>query len=250
VAKRSKQSLGIIGAGAFGSLMAKHLAPHFALVICDSAAAKAKSLAKKTGSRAGNLKDAAGCDIVVLSVPVQKMESAIRDVAPLLKHGALVLDVGSVKIKPAALMRKLLPEHADIVGTHPLFGPQTGKNGIKGLNVVVADIRGGRGACVAKFLAKKLKLTVHPASPEEHDRELAYVQGLTHLLMKVVVSLDLPKFRFTTRTYEYLEQMVEMIRYDSEELFRAIERENPFSKEAKQRFFAAARKLEDELMRG
>ena len=67
---------------------------------------------------------------------------------------------------------------------------------------------------------------------------MAYVQGLTHLLAKVVVALDLPKFRFTTRTYEYMDQMVETVRYDSDELFRAIERENPFTKKAKQRNFS------------
>lgn len=245
---KQKQTLGIIGVGAFGAFMAKHLAPHFDLILFD-ANKTAKKTAEKFGTFTKDLRKIASCDIVVISVPVQKMETVLKDIAPLVKPGALVLDVGSVKIKPTQLMKKILPEHVDIIGTHPLFGPQTGKHGIKGLNIVVANIRGKRAACVSAFLKKKLKLTVHMATPQEHDKELAYVQGLTHLLMKVVVSLDLPKFRFTTKTYEYLEQMVEMIRYDSDELFRAIERENPFSKEAKKKFFAAARKLEEKLMR-
>lgn len=244
-----KQSLGIIGVGAFGAFMARHLAPYFDLTLCDSSP-RVKTIAKKIGAGVGDISRAAECDVVVIAVPVQKMESVVRAIAPKLRRGALVLDVGSVKIKPTKLMQKLLPQHVDIIGTHPLFGPQTGKDGIQGLNIVVSDVRGKRSACVGKFLKAKLKLNVHRATPEEHDKELAYVQGLTHLLMKVVVSLDLPKFRFTTKTYEYLEQMVEMIRYDSDELFRAIERENPYSKEAKKSFFAAARKLEDKLMRG
>jgi len=33
----------------------------------------------------------------------------------------------------------------------------------------------------------------------------------------------------------------------SDELFKAIERENPFTAEAKQAFFAAARRLEEKL---
>jgi prephenate dehydrogenase len=244
----AKQSLGIIGVGAFGSFMAQHLASHFALTLCDTNKT-IKKVAKKVGASLGDLAAVAVCDIVVVAVPVQKMESVLRELAPKLRPGTLVLDVGSVKIKPTNLMKKILPKHVDIIGTHPLFGPQTGKHGIKGLNIVVANIRGKRVECVKAFLKKKLNLAVHEATPQEHDKELAYVQGLTHLLMKVVVSLDLPKFRFTTKTYEYLEQMVEMIRYDSDELFRAIERENPFSKEAKKSFFAAARKLEDKLMR-
>lgn len=240
----TKQSLGIIGVGAFGTLMAQHLAPHFDLTLCDKSKA-VKNVAKKYSADVGSLADAAACDIIVVAVPVQKMEDVLRAIAPKLKPGTLVLDVGSVKIKPTGLMKNILPKHIDVIGTHPLFGPQTGKNGIKGLNIVIANIRGKRAACVSAFLKKKLKLTVHEATAQEHDKELAYVQGLTHLLMKIIVALDLPKFRFTTKTYEYLEQMVEMIRYDSDELFRAIERENPFSKEAKKAFFAAARELEN-----
>jgi prephenate dehydrogenase len=144
-------------------------------------------------------------------------------------------------------MKKTLPDHVAIVGTHPLFGPQSGKNGIKGLNVAVCNVRGDRAAGVAAFLRDTLKLNVFETTAEDHDRQLAYVQGLTHLLAKVVVSLDLPEFQLTTKTYDLMTEMVGMIRYDSDELFKAIERENPFTVEAKKSFFAAARKLEEAL---
>ncbi|MFY9288364.1 MAG: prephenate dehydrogenase [Alphaproteobacteria bacterium] len=243
----AKQSLGIIGVGAFGAFMAKHLAPYFNLTLFD-AKRNLKVIAKTHKARVGTLEDAASCRIVVVAVPVQQIEAALKQIAGYVKPGALVIDVASVKIKPTMQMKKILPKYVDVIGTHPLFGPQTGKNGIKGLNIALTNVRGHRAPCVAKFLAQKLKLNVHLTTAKEHDKELAYVQGLTHLLMKVVVALDLPKFRFTTKTYEYLEQMVEMIRYDSEELFRAIERENPYSKKAKKEFFSAARKLEEKLM--
>lgn len=242
------QTLGIVGVGAFGRFMARHLAPFFSIVAHDPQA-DLSDLTEGHGIKAGDLAEAAACDVVVLAVPVQKIESVLRSIADIVKPGALVLDVASVKIKPTHLMQDILPSHVEIVGTHPLFGPQSGKNGITGLNIVVSNVRGQRGACVAEFLRAKLGLAVHEATPEEHDKELAYVQGLTHLLAKVVVGMNLPKFRFTTKTYDYMDQMVEMIRYDSDELFRAIERENPFSAEAKKSFFSAARSLEDKLMK-
>jgi len=245
----AQPSLGIIGSGAFGAFMAKHLVPHFALSLYDTSPGKAARLAKKLGAKSLDLRQLALSDIVVIAVPVQKIEGVLKQLAPMLKPGTLVLDVASVKLKPIRQMKRILPQSVDILGTHPLFGPQTGKNGIKGLNIVLCDVRGKRAACVGLFLRKKLGLTVHQATPEVHDRELAYVQGLTHMLMKVVVALDLPRFRFTTKTYDYLQQMIEMIRYDSDELFRAIARENPFSGEAKKRFFAAARQLEKNLGR-
>ena len=240
------QSFGLIGVGAFGAFAARHLAPHFDLVLYD-ATADVTTLARELGVCAGDLGAAAACDVVMLSVPVQKLRQTLIDIAPHLKPNALVIDVSSVKIKPVAWMQEILPQSVGIVGTHPLFGPQSGKNGIKGLKIAICDVRGGRGAEVARFCTEKLGLKVFQVTPEEHDRELAYVHGLTHMLGKVIVSLNLPKFRLTTKTYELVDQAVEFIRDDSDELFQAIEHENPFSNEAKATFFDAARKLEEKL---
>ncbi|MDD3371720.1 MAG: prephenate dehydrogenase/arogenate dehydrogenase family protein [Alphaproteobacteria bacterium] len=243
-----KDSLGLIGAGSFGAFAAQHLAPHFDLVLHD-ALVDTTVLARELKACSGDLGAAAACDIVVLAVPVQKMHDVLTDIAPLLKTNALVVDVASVKIRPVRTMQSILPASVSIVGTHPLFGPQSGKNGISGLNIAVCDVRGDRGAGVARFCTEKLGLRVTAVTPEEHDREAAYVQGLTHMLGKIVVALDLPPMRFPTKTYELMQQMVEMIRYDSDELFRAIQSENPFSEEAKLAFFTAAKDLEDRLMK-
>jgi prephenate dehydrogenase len=240
------QSLGLIGVGAFGEFIAPHLSPHFHLTLCD-AHKDVAPLAKKHGVTAGDLKQAAACDVVVVAVQVQRMEKFFTEIAPLLKPGALVIEVGSVKSKPAEWMKKHLPANVDAIGLHPLFGPQSGKDGIAGLNVAVCNIHGERSASVCAFLKNELILNVFETTPQEHDRQLAYVQGLTHLIGKVIVGLDLPEFQLTTKTYDLMTQMVEMVRYDSDDLFRAIERENPFTAEAKNAFFTAARRLEEKL---
>jgi prephenate dehydrogenase len=242
----TKESFGLIGVGAFGALAGRHLAPYFDLVLHDTAA-NLELLAREIGAQCGSLKEAASCDIVMLAVPVQKMRPVLTDIAPLLRPTALVIDVASVKIKPVAAMCELLPANVSIVGTHPLFGPQSGKNGVIGLNIAVCEVRGGRSPDVVDFCSGKLGLRVTETTPENHDREAAYVQGLTHMITRIVTALDLPPMHLTTRTYELMQQMVEMLRYDSDELFRAIERENPYAEEAKRSFFAAARKLEEKL---
>ncbi len=244
----ARETLGIIGLGAFGAFMAPYLAPHFDLVLHD-AGRDPSPLARAFGATAGSLDRAAACPTIILAVPVQKMERVLRDIAPMIGPGTLVIDVGSVKVKPVALMESLLPAHATIVGTHPLFGPQSGRDGIAGLNIAVCEVRGGRAPAVARFCRDALKLRAFEVTAEEHDRQLAYVHGLTHLLAKVIVSLNLPDFQLTTKTYDLLSQAIEMVRYDSDELFRAIERENPFAAEAKKSFFAAARQLDDKLSR-
>lgn len=240
----TKKSLGIVGIGAFGRFMVQHLLPFFDVVACDP---YADLTAFPAGVTVGTLHQVAASSIIILAVPVQKMKEVLNDMAPLVQPGTLILDVASVKIKPTDMMLSILPDNIDIVGTHPLFGPQSGKNGIEGLNIAVCNVRGTRSASVSAFLRDDLKLKVFEVTAEQHDRELAYVHGLTHMLAKVIVALDLPTFQLTTKTYELMSQAVEFVRYDSDELFKAIERENPFSAEAKSAFFTAARNLEERL---
>ena len=83
-------------------------------------------------------------------------------------------------------------------------------------------------------------------SAEDHDREAATVQGLTHLIARVLIAMEPLPTRMTTTSFERLMQGVEMVRYDSPAVFEAIERDNPFSAEVRERFFALA----DEARRG
>lgn len=241
-----KKSLSIIGVGAFGELAAKHLAPHFDLILHDPNK-DLRAFAESLQARAGSLKEAAACDAIILAVPVQQIKSVLEEISPLLKKDAIVVDVASVKVKPADFMKQILPPTVKIIATHPLFGPQSGKNGIQGLNIALCPIRGNSANALRRFCRKTLGLQVFMTTPEEHDKEMAYVQGLTHLISKVVVSLDLPDFRFKTKTYDLMQQMIGMVRHDSDALFKAIAKENPYSQEAKESFFEAARKLEKRL---
>ena len=117
-----------------------------------------------------------------------------------------MLDVCSVKEEPQQLMLDHLPDHVDIVGTHPLFGPQTGADGIADLRVPCATY-GDRLACVDAFLSESLKLKTIITTAEEHDRQ-HYVQGLTHLISKIVVEMDMPNW-ITQRNLRHHAQMID-----------------------------------------
>ena len=134
-------SFGIIGVGAFGELAAQHLAPHFDLVLHD-AHRDLLPVVNSYGGRIGNLVEAASCDILMLAIPIQRFEQVLTDIAPVVKADAIVIDVASIKSKPIELMQDILPPTVQIIGTHPLFGPQSGKDGIEGLNIVICPLRG------------------------------------------------------------------------------------------------------------
>jgi len=63
-------------------------------------------------------------DLVVLCVPVGAMESVTREIAPHLKPGATVTDVGSVKRAVIAAVGPHLPEGIHFIPAHPLAGTE------------------------------------------------------------------------------------------------------------------------------
>jgi prephenate dehydrogenase len=237
--------IGLIGFGAFGRLIARHVAPRVSLCAYDPAL-PCDRYAEVEGIRLAALAEAANCPVVILAVPVNRLEESVQAISPHLQPGALVLDVGSVKLVPAEIMRRGLPAHVDIVATHPLFGPQSAAGGIKGLKIALCPIRGTRGRRVAAFL-RTLGLDVIMTTPDAHDREAALVQGLTHLIAKVLVQMEPLPTRMTTRSFDLLMQGVDMVRHDAPEVFQAIERANPHSQEVRRRFFDLAARLDAEL---
>lgn len=243
------KTLGVIGIGAFGEFMLPHLAPHFQTITIYDRVRDLTSLPLPPHVQIGSLQDVCACEILILCVPIQNIEAVATDIAPLLHRGQLVMDLCSVKIGPTKILEQELPDFVEIVSLHPLFGPQSGRNGITGMNITLCDIRSRRASCIRKFLSETLGLTVFEKTPDEHDREMAYVQGLTHLIAKIFTLMNIPPIQQKTKTYSLLSEMIEMIRYDSEELFLAIQRENPYVDSTKHSFFDAVKQLEEKLSR-
>src|SRR5262245_10984331 len=181
---KPSSDIGIIGFGAFGQLIARHVSPYFRLCAHDPAPGL-RAPADRHSVALTTLEAAAGCPVVVLATPVACLPQIVDAVAPHVRPGALVLDVGSVKMSPAEIMRRGLPEHAGVVARHPLFGPQSARKDVAGLKIVVCPIRGRHAFRLAAFLRSRLRLHVIFMTPEAHDREAATVQGLTHLIAKV-----------------------------------------------------------------
>ncbi|HVS14718.1 MAG TPA: prephenate dehydrogenase/arogenate dehydrogenase family protein [Thermoanaerobaculia bacterium] len=223
--------LGLVGFGAFGRFAARHLQEHADIVACDRAdhSAAARALGVEWGTAA----EVASCPVVMLAIPVQSYPDALPALAQALAPGALVIDTASVKVEPLRLLAAALPAGVEVIGTHPMFGPQSGRHGIRGLKLVLCDGRTPRARWLRRFLSQRLGLEVLERSAEEHDREIAYIQGLTHLMAKALREIKLPDLELATTAYRHLLQIEENLREDSDALFLTIQRHNPYVREAR-----------------
>ena len=226
--------LGIIGFGQFGQFMAQHLAPFFDVTVFDTADRQIE--AETIGVKWRQFEMAVSKEIVVFAVPLNSFESVLDRSVPFLKTDALCFDVCSVKMKPLELMTEILPATVEIIGTHPLFGPQSGRDSIENLRIAFCPVRTTQSEKIKRFLTGNLKLKVFEKSPEEHDREMAHVQALTHFVARALDELHIIDSDLATVSYEELMCAARLVSEDSWELFQTIQNGNPFA-ETKRRAF-------------
>lgn len=243
--QKKKKELGLIGLGSFGKFMIPHLRPYFNISAYNRS--DKSELAKELNVPYVDLETAASKDVVILCVPVQFLEEVLLKVKDFIQPKAMVVDVSSVKVKPLQLLRKHLASDVEIIGTHPLFGPQSGKNGIEGLNFVLCPEKTRLTETLYRFFSQELKLNVLVRTPEVHDKQMAYVQALTHFVGRAVNEMDIPDVEQKTQAYQYLLNLKQMLGRDSMDLFYTIENENPYAKDVREHFMRELKGLHDIL---
>ena len=117
------------------------------------------------------------CNVVVVAVPISATAGIIKEVGPLLTKDQLLMDLTSLKYEPVKLM--LTSSTADVIGCHPLFGPQL--QDASGQNVILCPARGRKWIGWLKGVFKSNKLVIQESTPEKHDKMMAIVQALNHL---------------------------------------------------------------------
>lgn len=199
-------------------------------------------------AEAADLADVCRCRYVVLAVPISAVPETLDRIRPLLEPGAVVIDTCSVKVRPIEWMLQRLPESVEVLGTHPLFGPDSGRDGIVGLKVVLCPARVSEGTVenVRAFL-ESLGLVVLVTTPEEHDRQMALTQAIFHLLAQAFARLGWGLSPIATPGPEAFLRLVRTVQNDTRQLFIDMERQNPFAAEYRRRFLDELERLDAEL---
>lgn len=137
-----------------------------------------------------------GADLVILCVPVGVCGELAKEIAPNLKPGAILTDVGSVK---AAVVRDVaphVPEGVHFIPGHPIAGteqsgPEAGFAELfEGRWTILTPLPDSDPAAVAKLsdFWSALGSKVETMSPEHHDMVLGVTSHLPHLIAYNIVN--------------------------------------------------------------
>jgi prephenate dehydrogenase len=233
------KSLGIVGFGSFGEFMAAKLDPYFKIKACRAHG--------RAGKWDAPIKEVAACDIVVLSVPLDAYQSVGQKIKPYLSKETLIVDICSVKSRPAAMLRKFFPDNK-ILATHPMFGPQSAGQSLVGHTIVICpDVSDRELIEPAEKFFKKIGLAVKKMSAQAHDKELAVVQGLTFFIAHSLKDYQLQSQTLVTPSFKKLLDLATLEQQHSPDLFYTVQNGNPNSKAVRAEFIKIAKRLDDEI---
>ena len=138
---------------------------------------------------------AEGADLVIAAVPVGASGDVAKAIGPVLKEGAIVSDVGSVKAAVIRQMRPHLPKHAHFVPAHPVAGteysgPEAGFAELfKSRWTILTPPKGTDPQAIATVRAfwEALGANVELMQAEHHDMVLAITSHVPHLIAYNIV---------------------------------------------------------------
>ena len=242
-------TIGLIGYGRFGQLAARFLSRQSNVLVYDVHKIRRRLPGKNL--KVESLSVVASQKLVVLAVPISALLSTLREIRPLVSPAALVVDVCSVKLRPVQWMRRILPRHVHILGTHPLFGPDSISRSLRNRKIVLCPVR-IPDTLLQKVIRvlRKEGMDVSLMNPSSHDRMAAETLLLTQYVGRLVYWTGVREWPRSTVHYEKLLDLVRVAEQDSVELFRDMWIFNPHAGRVAEKLDAARKRLRHELVVG
>ncbi len=194
------QQIAIIGQGLIGSSIARAARKFGAanqITATDISPQVRKKVAELGLALVHESAEAAvqGADLVIMCVPVGQYGTVAKSIVPFLKAGSIITDVGSVKKAVVRDVTPFISENISFIPSHPVAGTEQ-----SGPESGFADLFVDRWCIITPpaetNLEDKLKLSlfwediglhVEEMSPEQHDKVLALISHLPHLIAYTIV---------------------------------------------------------------
>ena len=217
-------SIGIIGFGRFGKVLANILQKGFNIKAYDP-----KPIGEFPGVEFTDLESILKEKVIFVAVPIRHFESLVKEISPLLSEGTTIIDVCSVKTHPAKIMENNFPENIGIIATHPMFGPDSfiSNNRLKMMMNNTRDTHNQFNFWRQFFTDQGIH--VMEMSPDQHDRMAAQTQGVTHFLGRMLKEYGIRKTTIDTQGFRDLLDLVDQTCNDTWELYTDLQLYNPYT---------------------
>lgn len=232
----------VYGFGRFGKLWTEILTEDFQVKVYSRSGVNSDELPQ--GAHACTELELFDCDALFFCVAISALKGLLKQIAPLCRKDTQFFDTCSVKSYPARWMQQLLPQGCEIIASHPMFGPDSFYQSQQKLTLVMCNVTAHEKTMLfwRDYFTRK-KLDVQTMSTDEHDRMVAYSQGITHYIGRILAELQLQPTRIDTLGYTKILEVVEQTCHDSWQLFLDLQNFNPYGGEMRQKLDGAIAKM-------
>jgi prephenate dehydrogenase len=139
-----------------------------------------------------------GADLVILCTPVGLFDGLLKEIAPALKAGAIVTDVGSTKRSVVKAAEAILPSSVKFVGSHPMAGSE--KRGVEFASaglfqnavcvITPTSKTDPKAADSVRGFWSTLGMRLIDMNPDDHDLRLAQASHLPHAVAAALVAIQ------------------------------------------------------------
>ncbi|WP_292217371.1 prephenate/arogenate dehydrogenase family protein [Mesorhizobium sp.] len=195
------EKIALVGIGLIGSSLARvirrdGLARHVAIATRSPATlARAEELGLGDSYATDARQAVRDADLVIVSVPVGSSGEVAEEIAPALKKGAILTDVGSTKASVIAQMQPYVPDGVHFIPGHPLAG--TEKSGpdagfadlFDNRWCIFTPVPGTDPAALERLSEfwRRCGSNIDTMDPQHHDMTLAIVSHLPHIIAYNIV---------------------------------------------------------------
>lgn len=245
--------IGIVGFGPFAQFLAKTMIKQ-GHSITASSRSDYSEVCKHLGV-ASFYRDMAAVfesdnEVILICTSILSLKQVVKSMPfHCLRRPTLFVDVLSVKEHPRDVLLQVLPEDSDLLCTHPMFGPDSGRDGWKDLAFMYDRVRIRDEALCSSFLqifssegCRMLEMTC-----EEHDKQAARSQFITHTIGRILSEMEVESTPIDTRGFQKLVQVKETTSKHSFDLFSGLFIHNRFARQQMESLELAFEKTKQKL---
>lgn len=225
------KSIGIFGFGNFGKFIASLFKAN-----CKNLVQNIFDEHINEYSNESDFIKAVQSDLIIICVPIGAIKETINKISAKINKKQIIVDVASVKTYPKEIYSTISNE-AQVLLTHPMFGPATvkqlnkeGELVLNGLNITVENLslkESSFNECI-KFL-NTLNLEVHFLNSETHDKLTSNFQFTSLFFSSLLKEFDFKESKIDTMSYKKLVEFTHYVSADKN-LLKEFYLYNPYCK--------------------